>query len=96
MGITYRWHTPPRTALEIFGGQDADLAILDIGLPEMTGHELAAAMRGNGRNPRARYAALTGFGQDADRERRAAAGFVTHLVKPLKLEDLETLLAALT
>ena len=86
----------PRTALEIFAGQDVDLAILDIGLPEMTGHELATAMRENGRNPGVRYAALTGFGQDADRERSAAAGFVTHLVKPLKLEDLEALLASLT
>ena len=62
----------------------------------MTGHELATAMRENGRNPGVRYAALTGFGQDADRERSAAAGFVTHLVKPLKLEDLEALLASLT
>jgi signal transduction histidine kinase/CheY-like chemotaxis protein len=86
----------PRSALEIFASQNVDLAILDIGLPEMTGHELATAMRENGRNPGVRYAALTGFGQDADRERSAAAGFVTHLVKPLKLEDLEALLAAFT
>jgi PAS domain S-box-containing protein len=86
----------PRNALQLFAEQDLDLAILDIGLPEMTGHELAKLMRENGRNAGIRYAALTGFGQDVDRERSAAAGFVTHLVKPLKFEDLEVLLATLT
>jgi PAS domain S-box-containing protein len=85
-----------RNALQVFSEQDLDLAILDIGLPEMTGHELVGLMRESGRNPAVRYAALTGFGQEADRERSAAAGFVMHLVKPLKLADLEVLLSAST
>lgn len=85
----------PRSALELFAVQNLDLAILDIGLPDMTGHELATAMRESGRNADMRYAALTGFGQDSDKERSEAAGFFSHLVKPLKLEDLEALLSAL-
>lgn len=84
----------PHSALQLFVTQDIDLAILDIGLPEITGHELAKLMRESGRNSNARFAALTGFGQDVDKERSAAAGFVLHLVKPLKLEDLDGLLAA--
>jgi signal transduction histidine kinase/CheY-like chemotaxis protein len=80
-------------ALQIGANQLLDLAILDIGLPDMTGHELARLMRETGRNTNTRYAALTGFGQEADKDRSAAAGFAAHLVKPLKLEDLEKLLA---
>ena len=78
-------------ALQLFVSQEFDLAILDIGLPEISGHELAVIMRETGHNVAMRYVALTGFGQEVDKERSAAAGFTAHLVKPLKLEELETL-----
>lgn len=86
----------PEAALQLFTEHDLDLAILDIGLPGMSGHELAGLMRDVGSNPDIRYVALSGFGQDTDKERSAAAGFSFHLVKPLKLEELESLFDELT
>jgi PAS domain S-box-containing protein len=82
------------TALQIFMQRQIDLAILDIGLPDMSGHELAARMRDTARNRQVRYVALSGFGQEMDKERSAAAGFAAHFVKPLLPEALGTLLAS--
>lgn len=79
-------------ALESFTQQYLDLAVLDIGMPECSGYELADLMRKSGSNPNVRYVALTGFGQDIDKARSAAAGFAAHLVKPLGFEALRTLL----
>ena len=66
------------------------VAVLDIGLPVMDGYELAARLRAEGLAPR--LMAVTGYGQETDRERSRAAGFERHLVKPI---DLDELLAAL-
>jgi PAS domain S-box-containing protein len=82
----------PEDALLVFAQQRIDLAILDIGLPGISGHELADAMRDTGCNADARYVALSGFGQELDKERSAAAGFAAHLVKPLAPEALGLLL----
>jgi PAS domain S-box-containing protein len=82
----------PETALQAFGQQHIDVAILDLGLPGMSGYELAAAMRSSGRNPAVRIMALTGYGQASDMERSHAAGFTAHWVKPV---DWQALLAAL-
>lgn len=79
-------------ALESFTQQHLDLAVLDIGMPERSGYELAELMRESGRNPDVRFVALTGFGQDLDKERSAAAGFAVHLVKPLGFDALRLLL----
>ncbi|MGF6275850.1 CheY-like chemotaxis protein [Massilia sp. UYP11] len=49
-------------------------------------------MRKTGRNPDVRYVALSGFGQEVDKERSAAAGFAAHLVKPIGFEALGKLL----
>jgi len=82
----------PETALQAFVASDIDIAILDIGLPGITGYELADIMRASGRNGAALYLALTGFGQQFDKERSAAAGFAAHLVKPV---DVQAILALL-
>jgi PAS domain S-box-containing protein len=82
----------PDAALELFAGQAFDCAVLDIGLPGMSGHELATYMRRTGCNPGVRYVALSGFGQEADRQRSADAGFAAHLVKPLAPDALGSLL----
>jgi two-component system CheB/CheR fusion protein len=70
-----------------------EVVLLDIGLPRMDGYQLARLMReqpwGNG----TLIVALTGYGQDEDRQRSAAAGFNAHLVKPVDLECLAQLLA---
>lgn len=80
-------------ALQIFIREPLDLAVLDIGLPGISGHELADLMRETGHNPDARFVALSGFGQDGDKERSAAAGFAAHLVKPIGFEAIDKLLA---
>jgi signal transduction histidine kinase len=75
-----------------------DLAILDIGLPDMNGFELARALRANANLPNLRLVALTGYGRSADREASRDAGFDEHLVKPVAptvlFETVEQLLTA--
>ncbi|HEX3836948.1 MAG TPA: PAS domain-containing protein [Steroidobacteraceae bacterium] len=63
-----------------------DIVLLDIGLPGLNGYEAAMRMRqdnGNGTRPRPTLVALTGWGQQQDRERAAQAGFDLHLTKPV-------------
>jgi signal transduction histidine kinase/ActR/RegA family two-component response regulator len=81
-----------------------ELAILDIGLPDMDGYALAALLRsqhdqldqhhGHDSDGKAlRLVALSGYGQQADIERAARAGFDLHLTKPAALEDLQQAIA---
>jgi signal transduction histidine kinase/ActR/RegA family two-component response regulator len=65
------------------------LALLDIGLPVMDGYEVGARLRQLPGMRGVRLYALTGYGQDADRERSRAAGFDRHFVKPLNFDSLE-------
>ena len=61
-----------------------DIVLLDIGLPGLNGYEAAMQMRQlNGSRPRPTLVALTGWGQQQDRERAAQAGFDLHLTKPV-------------
>jgi CheY-like chemotaxis protein len=68
-----------------------DLVFLDIGMPHMNGYEVAQRLLESGANPPV-LAALTGWGQEADRQRAREAGFHRHLVKPASEEQLRTLL----
>ena len=72
-----------------------ELVLLDIGLPEMNGFEVARHIREDPKNRSATLVALTGWGQAQDRHRSEAAGFDAHLVKPLDLGALTELLQAL-
>jgi signal transduction histidine kinase len=81
----------PDMARQVFVQHYFDLAILDIGLPDISGHELARLVRDTACNPGVRYLALSGFGQDIDKERSDAAGFSAHLVKPLAPDALPVL-----
>ncbi|WP_229205938.1 ATP-binding protein [Duganella sp. Leaf126] len=65
------------------------VAILDIGLPDMDGYTLAAAIRAEAGGSAVRLVALTGYGQKEDVERAYAAGFDLHLTKPASLDDLQ-------
>ncbi|MFJ4292614.1 PAS domain S-box protein [Cupriavidus sp. NPDC089707] len=64
------------------------VALIDLAMPGMDGFELVRAMRGVAGTEQTRYVALTGFGQPADRQQSARAGFDAHLVKPVELETL--------
>jgi signal transduction histidine kinase/ActR/RegA family two-component response regulator len=69
-----------------------DVAIIDIGLPDIDGCEVARRIR-SGRNAHATLIAVTGYGQPEDRERALEAGFDLHLVKPVTPERLEDAIA---
>jgi signal transduction histidine kinase/CheY-like chemotaxis protein len=73
-----------------------DVALIDIGLPGMSGYDVAAAIRERrrGQQGRIRLVALTGYGQPADRKKAAAAGFDHHLLKPVDADTLDRLLSA--
>lgn len=69
-----------------------DVAILDIGLPSMNGYELARHIRQLPELQKIRLLAVSGYGQQEDRERSHEAGFDLHLVKPVDFEGLNTAL----
>ena len=73
-----------------------DVIILDIGLPEMDGYEVARRIRAEPWGQPVTLIALTGWGQAEDRRRTAAAGFDKHLVKPVDPAALAQLLASIT
>jgi signal transduction histidine kinase len=68
------------------------IALLDIGLPDMTGYDLAAALRQCAGLEDVTLVATTGWGQQKDRERALAAGFDQHLTKPVDLDALRAIL----
>ncbi|WP_229263143.1 hybrid sensor histidine kinase/response regulator [Duganella dendranthematis] len=76
-------------ALEALRQQMPEVAILDIGLPDMDGYALARAMRQQAAGTPVRLVALTGYGQKEDVERAYAANFDLHLTKPATLADLQ-------
>ncbi len=73
-----------------------DVALLDIGLPEMDGHELGQRLRQLPGLDGLRLVALTGYGQASDRARSRSLGFAAHLVKPIDLDALSALLKELS
>jgi signal transduction histidine kinase len=77
------------TALALASRFRPDVCLLDIGLPVMDGYELARRLRDSQHLAAgARIIALTGYGQDADRQRSTEAGFTAHVVKPVDLDVL--------
>jgi CheY-like chemotaxis protein len=81
------------SALAELALRDAEVVLLDLGMPHMDGFEVARRIRAlpNGRD--VRIVALTGWGQHEDRTRTADAGFNEHLTKPVTAARLSTLLA---
>jgi PAS domain S-box-containing protein len=82
-------------ALERFQAATPAVVLLDIGMPEMDGYEVARAIRARETDGRVPLVALTGWGQEEDRRRAREAGFDHHLVKPADIDALKALLAAL-
>ena len=92
--VTAVAHDGP-SALLAAEGFDPDVAVLDIGLPVMDGFELARRFADHPRLCRACLVALTGYGQEQDRQRSAAVGFRAHLVKPVDLDQLHAVIKRL-
>jgi two-component system CheB/CheR fusion protein len=78
----------PESALERAVALDPDIVLLDIGLPGMTGYELAAKLAKHPVTRRAKVIAVTGYGQPEDTGPAKAAGFAGYLVKPVDLAQL--------
>ncbi len=77
-------------------GEEFDVAILDIGLPDLDGYELARRLRADSRSAGLVLVALTGYGQASDRDKGIAAGFDHYLVKPVSPSTLINLMSELT
>ena len=73
-----------------------DVALLDIGLPVMSGYELAQRLRDSPASAHIALVAVTGYGQPRDRLASGDAGFDAHLVKPVDLEQVEHVVRTLT
>jgi CheY-like chemotaxis protein len=71
-----------------------DVLLLDVGLPRMSGHDVARSVRARPWGSRVLLIAMSGWGQPADRRRSREAGFDHHLTKPVDLVGLTRLLAA--
>ena len=82
-------------ALDRVGSFKPDVVLLDIGLPVMDGYEVARRLRHDIPIQQMRIVALSGYGQQADRERAARAGFDDYLVKPVEPTVLSQFLRSL-
>jgi len=87
-------HDAP-SALALAREECPQLALVDLGLPILDGYELIGRLRNLPGMHSLPAIAVTGYGQASDRAKSHAAGFDRHVVKPVGLEDLRTLLASL-
>ncbi|MBN8628709.1 MAG: response regulator [Planctomycetes bacterium] len=80
------------TALEVIRTFRPDVVLADLGLPQMSGYQLAEEIRKLPGQQDTVLIAISGYGQPADKERSQAAGFTRHLVKPIDPAELEQIL----
>ncbi|MET0207994.1 MAG: ATP-binding protein, partial [Burkholderiaceae bacterium] len=80
-------------ALAAYQRHPAEVCLLDIGMPRMDGNEVARHLRARDDGRRPVLVAITGWGQESDREDALAAGFDHHLTKPVDPDKLLALLA---
>ena len=80
-------------ALVLAASFQPDVALMDIGMPDLNGYEVAQQLRQTSWGKNMRMVALTGWGQEEDKRRALGAGFDHHLTKPVDLRDLEELIA---
>ena len=81
-----------RTAIQLAEQHRPDAVLLDIGMPEVSGYDVARAIRREAWGRPMRLVALTGWGQAEHRRRSIEVGFDDHLVKPVELDLLENVL----
>ncbi len=85
-------HSGPE-ALELAMAISPDVIILDIGMPGLTGYEVARQLRREPKTAKAVLIAVTGWGQANDKTQARDAGFDHHLTKPVNFDDLERLMS---
>jgi CheY-like chemotaxis protein len=83
------------SALTAFAEFQPQVMFLDLGLPGMDGIETANRIRALPQGKDCVFIALTGWGEQEDRRRTSEAGFHAHLLKPLKVDQLEAALQSL-
>jgi CheY-like chemotaxis protein len=79
-------------ALAAFGGFAPDIVLLDIGMPGTNGYEVARQIRRASPGAEVKLIAITGWGQEADKQKAFAAGFDHHLTKPVDTRQLSQLI----
>jgi len=94
-GFVVRVAYTPQSALDAVASFQPEIVLMDIGLPEMDGYEVARRLRSGDRPFQGRLVALTGYGQERDVRRAHDTGFDAHLTKPVEPETLFQLLARL-
>lgn len=92
LGIEVRIANDGLTALALVEKHHPDVVLLDIGMPEMDGMEVARRIRQRPEFDDILLVALTGWGQEDDRRQTKNAGFDNHLVKPADIATLQSLL----
>ena len=93
MGSEVRTANDGLTAIEAVESFRPSLVLLDLGMPDMTGYEVAEHIQNTSAGKECILVALTGWGQAEDRQRTKEAGFKRHLVKPIEFATLKTLVA---
>jgi len=81
-----------REALNVVKTAPLDVVLLDIGMPDLNGYEVARRLRQEPGLGPLKLIAMSGYGQDCDWQKSEAAGFDHHLVKPVDLQELEQIL----
>jgi CheY-like chemotaxis protein len=82
-------------ALELAAEFVPDVVLLDLGMPGMSGYDVARAFQTQSNLRDLCIIALSGYGSEEDRRRTHSAGFYHHLVKPIDFAALESVLASL-
>lgn len=80
------------SAVSFFAQTPVEIVLVDVGLPDINGYEVAKRLRATG--AKAFLVALTGHAQPKDKAEALAAGFNEHLAKPFDIEELEALINA--
>jgi CheY-like chemotaxis protein len=94
MGHQCEFRTEPKEVLDTARAFRPDLVLLDIGMPDIDGHQLARLLR-NEFGAELRIVAVTAYGRDEDRQRTRKAGFDAHVTKPVDIPILESILSTL-
>jgi PAS domain S-box-containing protein len=84
------------SALDVANLKPPDVMLIDVGLPDIDGYEVARRVRQDPKLGRVVLVALTGYGRDEDKHKAMSAGFDHHLTKPIEVSELQRLVTRLS